>query len=204
MSVFSLSFISQANVPYSLSLHKSKKKKKKIALGIVLPINPDLFLTCLRADVPTFGHQESVSWKTIFPWTRMGRVVIWGWFELLTFPVHFKLVPPLTWQEVPVHSSEVRDLRRKLLLLLAAVALVNFQSQPYRWHRGEDRAFLGNLSDKRQHLESWQRWSRITSTMARSCWCFFQGEQGARNANKLVNFIHNLKVENYVLFGGNC
>ena len=43
-------------MPYSLSLHKSKKKKKN-ALGIVLPINPDLFLTHLRADVPTFGDQ---------------------------------------------------------------------------------------------------------------------------------------------------
>lgn len=59
--VFSLSFISQVNVPYSLSLHQSKRKK--IALGIVLP-NPDLFLTCLRADVPTFWGPE------VFPGRR--------------------------------------------------------------------------------------------------------------------------------------
>ena len=43
--------------------------------------------TCAQEQqFPTFWHQGLVSWKTNFPWTRG---LIWGWFNRVTFIVHF-------------------------------------------------------------------------------------------------------------------
>ena len=43
--------------------------------------------------------------------TGLGWGVVWGWFKDITFIVCFvsNLMPPLIWQEVPVHSPEVGD-----------------------------------------------------------------------------------------------
>ena len=62
---------------------------------------------CYSSGSQPFWHQGLISWKTVFPWSRSGAGgKVLGWFKCIAYIVPFisNLMPPLIWQEVPVHA----------------------------------------------------------------------------------------------------
>ena len=80
----------------------TKDSKKRRFSHLFLPL-----LSSLKHPQP-FWNQWLVSWKTTFPWIRVGGGMVSGWFKHITFIVHFISIIILS---ALLRSSSIRSWR---------------------------------------------------------------------------------------------